>query len=221
MNYITVCADIVFALETSCSVDDETKALAKVFIYDFVTTFDSVKQQNVSNVATQFGLLAYDATSRIVFTFSDALSKLEILHKIEMFKMETTDCKTLTHNAINMARGDFFESAFNDRRTPDVLVVLTDGRTQPKKYIPETTDAIQKLRETVRTIVIELPNKKGRELLPDTIEQLNTLAEAKDRFKLDKDSDIEDIATEVFDHLLEKSEYVCPPGRFYLRSPTN
>ncbi|CAH1781174.1 unnamed protein product [Owenia fusiformis] len=208
----SICADIVFALETSCSVDDETKALAKVFIQDFVTMFDSVKQKNVSNVATQFGLLAYDATPRPVFTFDEALSKQEILQRIETFKMETTGCKTLTHNAINMASDDFFETTLNDRRTPDVLVVLTDGRTQPQKYIQKTTDAIQKLRETVRTIVIELPNKKGRESLPETLEQLNTLAEVEDRFKLDDDSDIEDLATEVFDHLLDRSEFVCPPA---------
>ncbi|CAH1780603.1 unnamed protein product [Owenia fusiformis] len=208
----SICADVVFALETSCSIDDETKALAKVFIYDFVTTFDSVKQQNVSNVATQFGLLAYDATSRIVFTFSDALSKQEILQKIDTFKMETIKCRTNTHNAINMARGDFFESAMNDGRTPDVLVILTDGRTQPQKHIQKTTDAVQKLRETVRTIVIELPHRKGLESLPDTIEQLNTLADAEDRFKLDKDSYIKELAIEVFDHLLEKSEFVCPPA---------
>ncbi|CAH1797818.1 unnamed protein product [Owenia fusiformis] len=207
----SVCADIVFAIETSCSVDDETKALAKLFIKDFVAQFDSVKEGNVSNVATQFGMIAYDVEARHVFTFNEKLSKLEILNKIENFQMETIDCKTHTQNAINMAKTDFFESDANDNRSPDALFVITDGRTQPQKFIPETTSAIRELRKTVRTIAIELPNKKGRELLPDTQEQLETLADDADRFQLDNETDTEELASTVFDHFLSISEFVCPP----------
>ncbi|CAH1779051.1 unnamed protein product [Owenia fusiformis] len=184
-----LCADIVLAFDTSCSVSDATKDGAKVFMDDFVSLFNSVGKPNLPANSTdftftQFGLLAYDLEARKIFGFGDQPSKDFVQGKIDEFDHTPVTCKTGIHRALKMAKEEFFDSGTQDDRTPNILILLTDGRTQPKKFIPQVNKTMNVLLELNNTyvFVVVLPNKFDKDDENDTLKQLNMLAPEGNRF---------------------------------------
>ncbi|CAH1779049.1 unnamed protein product [Owenia fusiformis] len=186
---VKLCADIVFAFDTSCSVSDETKDGVKTFLDDFVGLFDSVGKPNLpagdrDPTFTQFGMLAYDLGARKIFGFGDQPSKDAVQGAIDEFDHAAADCKTTTQDALIMAREEFFTSGTQDDRTPNILVLLTDGRTQPQKFIDDTELELEKFNMMNNTylFVVVLPNKNDKTEFADTLEQLEMLAPSNNRF---------------------------------------
>ncbi|CAH1779054.1 unnamed protein product [Owenia fusiformis] len=208
-----LCANIVFAFDTSCSISEETKEGAVEFMDDFVGLFDSIGDPSTSSTGrfTQFGLLAFDINSRKVFGFGEAPSKDDVINTIqEEFDTSHVDCKTITNEAIDMAIEDFFESGDQDDKSPNVLVLLTDARTQPQKFRDETIVSINRLRAKNNTYVflLQLPNANEKTDFEDTIEQVNVLAEPENIFQYSEDT--KQLAESVYGRMANIGELTCP-----------
>ncbi|CAH1779050.1 unnamed protein product [Owenia fusiformis] len=202
---VKLCADILFAFDTSCSVSDETKDGVKSFLDDFVGLFDSVGKPNLPVVNTddptftQFGMLAYDLGARKIFGFGDQPTKDAVQGAIDEFDHAHVDCKTTTQDALIMAREEFFTSGAQDDRTPNILVLLTDGRTQPQKFIDDTELELEKFNMMNNTylFVTVLPNKNNKTEFADTLEQLEMLAPSNNRFSYLEAESTKALAVEV------------------------
>ncbi|CAH1787595.1 unnamed protein product [Owenia fusiformis] len=178
-----ICANIVFGVDTSCDISDDTKNGVKEFMEKFVGMFnDTIADPKASPIrVSQFGLLAFDSSSRIVIGFEDGQTKYDVINKINDFDHTALDCKTSISEAINMAIADFFESGDDDDRSPNVLVLFTTGDAQPNT-IDDTKDSINRLRAKNNTFLFLVPltNKNGKTELYDVVDPKNIFPYSED-----------------------------------------
>ncbi|CAH1779048.1 unnamed protein product [Owenia fusiformis] len=203
-----LCADIVFGFDTSCSINGSTKEEMKQFALEFVDRFsERIGMPDSENKATftQFGLLRFDISASKVFGFGEAPTSDEVEAEIDEFDYAEVDCKTITHLALELAKTDFFESDKVDTRTPNILILLTDGRTQPQKFIDEMNRARAELNiNNTYVLVVQVPNKNDKTDEMLTTEQLLVLAPLdEDRFTYDSTVDIEVLADQVYERIGE------------------
>ncbi|CAH1790616.1 unnamed protein product, partial [Owenia fusiformis] len=184
-------ANIVFAFDTSCSTSDDIKNGTKRFIEEFVRKFDLVPiSDNKRPRDIKFGMLAFDQISRKVFGFGDGETQADVINATKNFDYAAVGCKTIFSKALKMLIEDFFESGEQDDHNSNVLILLTDGRTHPKKFIKKTMTSMKRLRTKSNAYVflVQLPNKDGKTAFNDTKEQVNGLAEQDNIFQYSSDS---------------------------------
>ncbi|CAH1799669.1 unnamed protein product [Owenia fusiformis] len=131
--------DLVLAIDTSCSFITEDKIKMKQFIIKFVEYINDI---GPALRQTQIGILTYNqiTTARFFLVDSkDLATPLARIKEIPMNLEKEEGCKTKTNQALEMARTDFFQESKGDRMTnANVLTIITDGVTIPKKLFKQT-----------------------------------------------------------------------------------
>lgn len=132
--------DIGVVIDSSDSITLEDYNLCLKFVADLAKRF------KVSEQETHFGAIVFSTTPQLQFSFADKeFYKLKRLRKkIRSFPYLAEG--TRTDLALTLADLELFSEQGGDRLDkPDVLIVITDGRTHPvlSKPYPEVLQPLQ------------------------------------------------------------------------------
>ncbi|CAH1796794.1 unnamed protein product [Owenia fusiformis] len=151
--------DIVWAIDTSCSISMENKLKVRDFVKKMTTKFDIGTSPNKTLMAA----VAYDKGTDHQFYLNDNTDKKSLRKAASKIDLRKKGCKTFTFDALREAREVYFTAKHGDR--PDViniLILITDGITFPWERQWETIEQAELLRNTGAFIlVINLPNEFG------------------------------------------------------------
>lgn len=97
---------------------------------DFVRTL--VHRFQISSHGTRVGIIAYESTSYLAVKFSDVHAQTPSAMSGIINNISYTGGGTRTDTALEKANSGLFSSRGGDREDkPNVLVVITDGKTNP------------------------------------------------------------------------------------------
>ena len=123
--------DVGIILDSSGSVGIGNYDIAKNFLIDLVD------KMHVANGKTHVGVIHYSSISYLDWNFESDIAKDATALKKAIQKLPYQSGWTRTDRALEMAAEMMFKPEKGDRTdVPNVLVVITDGRTSPgsKKY---------------------------------------------------------------------------------------
>ncbi|CAH1773091.1 unnamed protein product [Owenia fusiformis] len=153
--------DIVFSVDTSCSVADTDKTHIRTFMTETVRAFNIDKN-------TQDGILVGALTfnqgyQHVAYLQDGADNSSQLLDKIETMSLTPNGCKTNTFTALKKVESEYFSPENGDRPgVSNVAIVLTDGKTVPSGKASQTLQFAELLRESGATVLtIGLPQSDG------------------------------------------------------------
>jgi uncharacterized protein YegL len=115
-------ADIVFLLDTSSSEGATNFAKMKEFVTSFVNTFD------IGPTGVEIGVVTFSTSPHREFDLKTYLSKSNLLHAIS--RVAYRQGNTQTAAGLDYVRSHSFSSLAGNRTdAPDIVFVLTDGRS--------------------------------------------------------------------------------------------
>lgn len=135
----TKALDVGVILDGSGSVRKANFIKAKDFVQSLISHF------TVSAKATRFGVITYSTDSRLEFDFANAKYHDIVELKKRVMEISYPGRWTRTDKALEMAANKLFTAAGGDRNDkPNVLIVLTDGKTnRGSKPYPEVLQPLQ------------------------------------------------------------------------------
>lgn len=152
--------DVGVIIDSSDSITLEDYNLCLQFVADLTKSF------KVSAQGTHFGAIVYSSTPQLQFSFADArYYKPKRLRKaIKKFPYVAEG--TRTDLALSLANMELFSEQGGDRADkPNVLIVITDGRTNPISSQPYS-EVLQPLQVTITK---PLCFSRFSELLPESL----------------------------------------------------
>lgn len=123
--------DIGVIIDSSDSITFDDYNLCLQFVADLVKHFKVSKQD------THFGAIVFSTTPQLQFSFADKqfYKAKRLRKKIKSFPYLGEG--TRTDKALTLANMELFSEQGGDREDkPDVLIVITDGRTHPLESKP-------------------------------------------------------------------------------------
>lgn len=137
----------------------------------FVT--DLVKRYKVSEQGTHFGVIVFSTTPQLQFSFADKeFYKPKRLRK-KIKSLPYLGEGTRTDLALTLANLELFSEQGGDRvDKPDVLIVITDGRTHPVLSQPYP-EVLQPLQVYYNLTMSLRPTKENKEFHEEMQLELN------------------------------------------------
>lgn len=139
--------DIGVIIDSSDSITLNDYNLCLQFVADLVKHFD------VSEQGTHFGAIVFSTTPELQFSFADKqfYKRRRLRKKIKSFSYLGEG--TRTDLALTLANMELFSEQGGDRvDKPDVLIVITDGKTNPQLSQPYS-DVLQPLQASIVIII--------------------------------------------------------------------
>ena len=133
--------DVGLIIDASDSVDYDTEF---PMCLDFVAKVAQFFK--VSERGTHFGAIVYSSTAELQFNFSNANYYNSVRLQEAIRKLDWLGEGTRTDLALELANTELFSPKGGDRpNKPNVLIVITDGRTNPtlSKPYPEVLKPLQ------------------------------------------------------------------------------
>ncbi|CAH1778662.1 unnamed protein product [Owenia fusiformis] len=157
--------DLLWVIDVSCSIPADDRQRVKNFV---LNTIDRFKIKGTNFV--QVGGVTYDGEIHDIMYLSQTVNKVRTMHRFtSRYVSEPSKCKTATNIALQTIY-EFYLDPLNGNRPefPDILIVMTDGRTylgkkgDNKKAAAETEQYARLIREEkgVTTFVVGLPNRQ-------------------------------------------------------------
>ncbi|CAH1782253.1 unnamed protein product [Owenia fusiformis] len=171
MLCFSVCADIVFSFDISCSIDatNITAALNIAKDISLNLTLDSLKGSRISG-------FSYNAD--VVDSFStgepddNPSNVVKLLSDLKVTPDTTDECRTRTDVAFNKVIATL--ATPNDRDDEayrDVVIFFGDGRTSPLRHRPAAIKAAESIRDNGGVVIwIVLTSNRGLIKVTDGIE---------------------------------------------------
>lgn len=144
--------DVGVIIDASDSVDYHTEfGVCLEFVANITKFF------NVSEQGTHFGAIVYSSTAELQFNFANANYYNNKQLQEAIMKLHWLGEGTRTDLALELANTDLFSPKGGDRRNkPNVLIVITDGRTNPTSSKPYAI-VLKPLQVVIVTILILEP----------------------------------------------------------------
>ncbi|CAH1792796.1 unnamed protein product [Owenia fusiformis] len=210
-----ICADIVFLLDTSCSIEKEDRG-------KMVTIVESVvKGSRVDDKMARFGVVTFDKGARVEFGLNEYTSRATMLARLAKLKEAVSSndypqgCKTYTWEALELVRRT--ELLGTEPRLDEttgckrgrVVIIMTDGVPFSSNYAREQAllDTIEQGNKNkavgISTMVVQLPNKNGNYPTEkhDVFETLVTTMEWY--YTVEIKTDLETLGHRFFTHLVK------------------
>ncbi|CAH1796763.1 unnamed protein product [Owenia fusiformis] len=158
--------DLIWVADMSCSIAPDDKERVKKFIMNVIESF------RISPIHVRTGGVSYGHEVHNIQTLKEGRNRPITLRNFENMNTDDGKCRTVTNDALRRVRDKYFIEAAGDRpQFPNVLIVITDGKTNQGKK--EDNDAFSKetirLAEEIRksgaeTIVVGLAQKRSGKL---------------------------------------------------------
>lgn len=151
--FFTACdqaLDIGVIIDSSDSIMLDDYNLCLQFVADLVKYF------KVSKQGTHFGAIIFSTTPELQFSFADKhfYKTKRLRKKIKSFAYLGEG--TRTDLALTLANMELFSEQGGDRvDKPDILIVITDGRTHPVLSQPYS-EVLQPLQASIVTIITKI-----------------------------------------------------------------
>ena len=118
---------------------------------DFVVNI--TKFFKVSEQGTHFGAIVYSSTAKLQFNFANAYYYNNERLQEAIMNFHWLGAGTRTDLALQLANTDLFSPEGGDRRNkPNLLIVITDGRTNPTSSKPYA-EVLKPLQVKIVTIL--------------------------------------------------------------------
>ncbi|CAH1791587.1 unnamed protein product [Owenia fusiformis] len=176
---VDVCGiDLIWVVDISCSISNADKLKVKNFI------LAATKQLPVRPPFTQVGALAFSEKAYHILYMNSYNNKNKVLKALSIMPLTPDKCATATYEALYETRVTYLSKSRGNRPDkPDIVVVLTDGKTHPPEKAPETILRAKELKATgAQVFVLSLPNIKT---LPGTDEWRAIASSEKNIYTLD------------------------------------
>ncbi|CAH1774624.1 unnamed protein product [Owenia fusiformis] len=150
--------DIVFAVDTSCSIATQDKDRIRSFMVEMARAFDLSTDPDDG---VQMAALTFNDGYRDVAWLKDAENPEKLIKDIENMGLNVEKeegCKTHTFAALAAVKNHYFTAANGDRpNAVNKVILLSDGVTKPGGKQSETFKNAAALREVAEIIVVGLP----------------------------------------------------------------
>ncbi|CAH1782593.1 unnamed protein product, partial [Owenia fusiformis] len=152
--------DIVFSIDTSCSIRDTDKLMVREFIAKLGSSVKIGGGQDETQIAVQ----TFNEGAHHQFYLNDSASNSALDRLARNIDLVPAGCKTHTFAALKQTRDVYFTPENGDRRTAsNVAIILTDGLTFPGSRKRATLTQARLLKnEGVEVFVVAVPNKKDK-----------------------------------------------------------
>ncbi|CAH1800706.1 unnamed protein product [Owenia fusiformis] len=196
------CADVVLAVDLSCSVSSSSRERAKHLARLLASSIKIAPNRGI-----QLGLISFTNNARNHIRFNKDDSQGNILKMIEDLDFETTarSCRTRTWKALINADIMYFSDVSgvdrDDSIHGDVLVIIGDGLGSPKRQQKMTVKYAQKMKaDNVEIIWVVTELAKSSHVSKETeIDLIST--DADDLVLKMEDESTESIAIRLAEHL--------------------
>lgn len=129
----TRAVDLGVILDATNSVGRKKFNIAKEFVLDLVYSM------SISKGASHFGLIVYNIQAEVIVRFNELEKQDPDVIKAILKETKKLRGQTFTDRALRKAGEELFTVQWGDRpNKPNVLVVLTDGKTNPSGEPYET-----------------------------------------------------------------------------------
>ena len=115
--------DLGLVIDGSGSVGNDGFADTKRFLLHMIS------QLPVSAEGTHYGIIVYSNDAKIIVRFSERWYHALLPLKLRVLGMEFPDGDTRTDKALKMAGTELYKAGEDRDQVPNVLVVITDGKT--------------------------------------------------------------------------------------------
>ncbi|CAH1781236.1 unnamed protein product [Owenia fusiformis] len=150
-------ADIVIAIDTSCSVKYSNKRTTRKFVVDIA------RKMNIGDGLSQIqiGVLTYNQGITHQFYMNDAKTNNELEELAKNITLKEVGCWTHTHTALREMRTTYFTKEHGDRKSaPNIGILMTDGLTAEREYQPDTQNEAAAARAAgIEMFAIGLPSR--------------------------------------------------------------
>ncbi|CAH1796793.1 unnamed protein product [Owenia fusiformis] len=160
--------DILWVFDTSCSISESNRTLIRNFIKDVADNFN----YGANPGQTLMSVLTFDKGAEHQFYFHQVKSITKFKRMASNIDLNAVQCKTLTWQALQRAP-KYFETANGGREeAADVILLVSDGVTYPRKKAYKTIAAAQQFKLKYELFIFALPNEYGN----DGLGELETMA---------------------------------------------
>ncbi|CAH1802532.1 unnamed protein product, partial [Owenia fusiformis] len=158
-----VCADLVFAIDVSCSIPQRniTRAVAISMAVARNLPLNKI-------TGSQIGGLTYDGNIVDLFPYMVGLENgdpMPVLMALYNLRVKHKKCRTRTNLALDFVRQKYFTDIKDrhDASVKDVVVIFSDGMTSPKNSRWKTIAAASNIIQNGGSVIwVTLDNKKHR-----------------------------------------------------------
>ncbi|CAH1792797.1 unnamed protein product [Owenia fusiformis] len=169
-----ICADIVFLLDTSCSIEKEDRG-------KMVTIVETVvNASRVGDKMARFGVVTFDRGARVEFGLNEYTSRETMLARLAKLKTAVSSddypqgCKTYTWEALELVRRAELlgtEPRFDETtgcKRGRVVIIMTDGvpflsnKAREQALVDTIEQGAINADVGISTMVVQLPNKNGK-----------------------------------------------------------
>ncbi|CAH1774630.1 unnamed protein product, partial [Owenia fusiformis] len=149
--------DIVFAVDTSCSISDADKDRIRTFMTEIARAF--FLSPSIENDGVQMAALTFNKGTQHVAFLSDVRNPDKLIQSIETMNLTEVDCTTHTFAALERMTNLYFTPERGDRPdAPNIVILLSDGVTKPSGRTKDTFKNADALRATgAELLVVGLP----------------------------------------------------------------
>ncbi|CAH1774632.1 unnamed protein product [Owenia fusiformis] len=148
--------DIMFAVDTSCSIAEADKDRIRTFMTEMARAFEL---SNAPDNGIQMGAVTFNDNYQHVAYLKDAKDPERLIKRIETMSLVEEGCRTHTFAALKAMEDIYFTPAQGKRAgVVSKLILLSDGVTKPSNKQKNTFQNADSLRELgVEIIVVGLP----------------------------------------------------------------
>ncbi|CAH1792058.1 unnamed protein product [Owenia fusiformis] len=157
-----VCADIIFALDVSCSITSDDKDLS-TYVASEVYKKVFAETRNYG-VGTSF--LVFDNTARVAFDKYEIMPTIDdIATKILDVNVTNDACRTRPASMFQEVSDKELDIALPDSSTPIYMVVLYDGMTSPLNERDRSIESATEFKNKPNTelLCVKLENDRGKD----------------------------------------------------------
>ncbi|CAH1775083.1 unnamed protein product, partial [Owenia fusiformis] len=149
--------DLVMVIDVSCSIDELDKYTMMRFIQKVVSVF------RIGPAFTQIAGSVYGSKVIPFLYLNTYRSQRQVRAAIKMMPLDAKPCATHTFDGLREAREVHLTEEKGRRDKPDdfrecVVMLMTDGFTNPQEKKSETIREAKKIREMCSLILVTLPN---------------------------------------------------------------
>ncbi|CAH1799668.1 unnamed protein product [Owenia fusiformis] len=164
LGQIACGVDVVFAVDTSCIFTKKEKSVVKDFLFELVTSLDEINPIGRDKALIQIAALTYNTIAVSRFNLSDSTDKASTLGLIELLNMNRNTaegCKRKTNLALELAKKAFQKTNGGRRKAKRVLILITNGLTQPSKLMKNAlANGIKNTDANIETYLIGIYDEK-------------------------------------------------------------
>ncbi|CAH1779211.1 unnamed protein product [Owenia fusiformis] len=156
--------DMMIAVDISCSITPMDKLKVRSFLQRLASSLP------IGRSKTQLGIVSFDAEVHDVLWLNTAIRSIRAIQAIHRMKLEQKnrkkECGTATYDALTKIKEEYFTEDRGDRKNkPNVVLVVTDGKTVPPERAVDTIEAARALKRAgALMFILALPNLRSMEL---------------------------------------------------------